>query len=160
MLRATDVFPVGGVLNVASSFGEERRESLEYRFSNEDALLARARERIWFGWGYGRGRVYDAAGKDTSIIDGYWIACLGVAGLSGYLVSFGSFLWPLVWARKRLRDHGDALDRTHLAGVAVILGLIGMDLIPNGLWSVMPYLLTGGLARRLRELEPTEAPAS
>jgi hypothetical protein len=160
LLRATDVFPVAGVLNAAGSLSEERRGSMEFRFLNEDLLLAHARERIWFGWGNGRNRVYDEAGTDVSVTDGYWILALGIAGLAGFLVSFGSLLWPVIWARYRLGDHGDEPDRTHLAGVALIVGLAGVDLIPNGLWSVMPYLLSGLLARRLRELEPTETTVS
>ena len=69
-------------------------------------------------------------------------------------------LWPVIWARHRLGDHGDEFDRTHLAGLALIVALTGVDLIPNGLWSVMPYVLAGALTRRLRELEPTETAAT
>ena len=155
LLRATNIFPVAGVLDAADAFGEDRSGSLAFRFANEDRLLARARERIWFGWGAGRGRVFDDDGRDTTIVDGYWIGCLGMIGLNGFLISFGSLLWPVIAARNRLRDHGDKLDRTHLAGIAVIIGLIGSDLIPNGLWSMLPFLLAGMLMRRLRELEPT-----
>jgi hypothetical protein len=155
LLRATDIFPVAGVLDAADAFGEDRSGSLAFRFANEDRLLARARERIWFGWGAGRGRVFDDDGRDTTIVDGYWIGCLGMIGLNGFLISFGALLWPVISSRYRLRDHGDELDRTHLAGIAVIIGLIGSDLIPNGLWSMLPFLLAGMLMRRLRELEPT-----
>ena len=160
LLRAGDVFPVSGVLDAAGLLGEERRGSMEFRFVNEDRLLARARERIWFGWGNGRCRVYDEGGRDISVTDGQWIINLGVGGVSGFLVSFGSLLWPVVWARHRLADHGCETERTQLAGLAVIVGLVGVDLIPNGLWSVTPYMLAGALARRLGELEPTRAAAS
>jgi hypothetical protein len=158
--RAANVFPVAGILDAARLISEERHDSLEFRFVNEDLLLSHARERIWFGWGNGRNRVYDESGNDISVTDGYWIISLGIAGLAGFLVSFGSLLWPVIWARHRLGVQGDEIDRTHLAGIALIVALSGVDMIPNGLWSVMPFVLAGLLTRRLRELEPTEIAAS
>lgn len=160
LLRATDVFPVAGVLDAAGLLGEERQQSLGFRFSNEDLLLEHARERIWFGWGNGRNRVYDEAGEDISVTDGYWILVLGIAGVVGFVVAFGSLLWPVIWARHRLGRRGDEPDRTHLAGLALVVALTAVDLIPNGGWSAMVYLMAGVLARRLRELEPREGPAS
>jgi hypothetical protein len=160
LLRASDLFPVAGVLDAAGWLGEDRRASMAFRFSNEDLLLAHARERIWFGWGNGRNRIINEAGGDVAITDGYWIIALGIAGLSGFFVSFGSLLWPVVWAYHRLSDFSQEPHRTHLAGLALILGLIGVDLVPNGLWSVMPFLLAGALTRRLRDVEQTGTPAS
>jgi hypothetical protein len=133
---------------------------MEFRFSNENLLLAHARERIWFGWGNGRNRVYDEAGEDISVTDGYWIIVLGIAGAAGFVAAFGSLLWPVIWARHRLGDRGDEPDRTHLAGLALIVALTAVDLIPNGGGSAIPYLVAGVLARRLRELKPTERTAS
>jgi hypothetical protein len=53
LLRASDLFPVSGVMNVANRLSKDRADSLAYRFINEDVLLAHARERILFGWGGG-----------------------------------------------------------------------------------------------------------
>ena len=52
---------------------EERGRSLEFRFLNEDLLLAKSRERLLFGWGnQGRSRVYDpVTGEDRSTTDGF-----------------------------------------------------------------------------------------
>jgi hypothetical protein len=143
-------------LDAAGALQEDRRGSLAFRFANEDLLLAHARERLLFGWGtYGRNRVFDAAGRDISVTDGFWIIILGIAGLVGFLVAFGVLLWPVIWARRRLRNHGDDQDKRHLAGLALILALTAVDLIPNGLWCYYPYLFAGALMRRLRELPPT-----
>ena len=156
LLRASDLFPVAGVLDAAGLLGEERRESLAFRFYNEDLLLAHARERILFGWGtYGRNWVFDAYGRDMVVADGYWVLALGIAGLAGFIVSFGMLLWPVIWARRRLGSHGSKGDGPQLAGLALIVSLAAVDLIPNGLWAVYPYLLAGVLTRRLGELQPT-----
>ncbi|MGB8295083.1 MAG: O-antigen ligase family protein [Polyangia bacterium] len=155
LLRATDLFPVAGVLDAAGLLGEDRRQSLEFRFTNEDRLLAHARERPWFGWGNGRNRIYDEDGKDVSVTDGYWIVVFGVNGLAGFVVGFGALLWPVFSARHRLAKHGNERQKTQMAGLAVIAALIGVDLIPNGVYAVWPFLLSGVLARGLRELEPT-----
>jgi hypothetical protein len=121
----------------------------------EDSLLAHARERIWFGWGNGRNRVFNETGENVSITDGYWIIILGIAGAVGFVVVFGALVWPVVWARRRLLVRGDQTDNTLLAGLALIVAWNAVDMIPNGLWSVTPFFLAGVLTRRLRELQPT-----
>jgi hypothetical protein len=155
LLRASGIFPVSDLLDAAGALQEGRRDSLAFRFVNEDRLLARARERILFGWGtYGRGRVFDEAGRDISVTDGHWIIVLGMSGIAGFLVSFGVLLWPVAYARLRLRKHAYERSQRPLAGLALILALVTVDLIPNGLWSFYPYLLAGVLARGLREWTP------
>jgi hypothetical protein len=103
----------------------------------------------------GRNRLYDAEGRDLVVADGHWIIIFGIAGLVGYVVSFGMLSWPVVWARRRLRTHGSLADKTQLAGIAVIASLWLVDLIPNGLWGEHMYLIAGALMRRLIELHPT-----
>src|SRR5690606_1960632 len=73
-LRFSGVFPVENMVTVASRLSPERAHSLNVRFVNEEMLMAKARERPWFGWGgFGRNRIYDEYGKDVSITDGEWI---------------------------------------------------------------------------------------
>jgi hypothetical protein len=156
LLRVSGLFPLSEILDAAGTLQEERRGSLDFRFKNEDVLLNHAQQRILFGWGtYGRNRVFDAGGNDISVTDGYWIIILGIAGIVGFVVSFGVLLWPVVLARPLLRKHGDERDREQLAGLTLIVVLLTIDLIPNGLWNCYPYLLAGILMRRLRELRPT-----
>jgi hypothetical protein len=156
LLRASGIFPVSEVLDAAGALQEDRRGSLSFRMVNEDMLLTHARERIFFGWGtYGRNRVLDAMGRDISTTDGYWIIVLGLAGIAGFLVAFGTLLWPVALARWRSRKHGDERDHVSLAGLALILALVTSDLIPNGLWSFYPYLLAGALTRCSSELQST-----
>ena len=77
LLRTVDLFPTTTLVETASAFSQERADSLQFRFDHEQALLQRASERFWFGWGrYGRSRVYDEYGTDRSVTDGYWITRL------------------------------------------------------------------------------------
>jgi sulfur transfer protein SufE len=43
-------------------------------------------------------------------------------------------------------------DQRVVAGVAFLLTLLAMDLIPNGLYAYYPYFIAGALTRRLRDL--------
>jgi len=143
------------MLEAAGALQSERAGSLAFRFVNEDALLARARERIVFGWGeYGRNVVRDEEGKDQSVLDGHWIIRLGVNGIVGFVTTFGPLLIPVLWARRRLRNISNRGDQVAIAGVAFTLTILSLDLIPNGLWSCYSYLIAGVLTRGLRELGP------
>jgi hypothetical protein len=156
LLRSANMFPVTDLLDAAGALQADRQQSLGYRFMMEDILLEHARERLLFGWGtYGRNLVYDSWGHNITTCDGYWIIVLGTTGVAGFLVPFGNLVWPVIVARRRLRKHGTPKDCRLLAGVAVILVLLTVDLIPNGLWGLYPFLLAGVLTRRLRELRPT-----
>jgi hypothetical protein len=159
VLRASDLFPVDSILDAAGALDGSRQESMAYRYHMEDLLLAHARERIWFGWGgYGRNRVFSDEGGDITVTDGYWILALGIAGVVGFFVAFGSLLGPVALARRRLVDHGSPSQKTLLAGLAMIVVISAADMIPNGFASVLPFFLAGVLTRQLREL-PKSLPA-
>jgi hypothetical protein len=154
VLRLSGVFPVARILEAAGAVQSERANSLAFRFNNEDALLARARERILFGWGeYDRSAVFDENGRKTSILDGQWIIRLSMNGIVGFLTAFAPLLIPVLWARRRLSSFTDEKDQRMVAGVAFMLTILTLDLIPNGLWAFYPYLIAGALTRRLRELK-------
>ena len=152
LLRLSDVFPVTSILDAAQSVQSDRADSLAFRFRNEDALLARTRERLFFGWGeYGRNMVRDERGGSISTFDGHWIIRLSVNGLVGFIASFGPLLIPVFLVRRRLAALDDAKTRLSLAGIAFTLTILTVDLLPNGLWACYPYLIAGALTRRLRE---------
>jgi O-antigen ligase len=153
VLRANDAFPVAEVLEAATGVEKERSESLAYRFANEDILLAKARERLLFGWGtYGRNQVYNEAGKAGSVTDGAWIVALGEQGIVGYVGMFGILLIPVFLARKRLRAIRNEDDRMLLSGVGFTLAVVVADLVPNGLFANFPYVIAGALMGVTRAL--------
>jgi len=83
---------VAGMRQVAA---EERVESLEFRFNNEELLSDHARKKIVFGWGgWGRAQLYDADGEPTSTSDSLWIVIFGNMGAVGLISLFGSLIVP------------------------------------------------------------------
>ena len=156
-LRLADLVPVGQILEAAGAVQTDRADSLAYRFSNEDAVLARTRKRIAFGWGeYDRNAIYDEEGRKISVLDGYWIIRLSMSGILGFITTFAPLLIPVLRARRLLPSVANEKDQWMVAGVALLLTFLSLDLIPNGLWAYYPYFIAGALTRRLRELR-TEA---
>jgi len=152
-LRLGGLFPVTQLLEAAGAVQADRAESLAYRFGNEDRVLERTRKRIVLGWGeYDRNAVFSEWGERLSVLDGYWIIRLSTNGIVGFVASFAPLLLPIWWARRRLSAIAYEPDRRLVAGVAFVLTLLAVDLIPNGLWAYYPFLIAGALIRRLYEI--------
>jgi hypothetical protein len=152
-LRLSELFPTAQILEISrSAVGTDRTESVEYRFHNEELLLARARERMVFGWGsYGRNFVYDSRGRPATS-DGQWIIVFGQFGVVGFVAAFGILLVPIFLCRKNLRAIDARDDQRVVAGTCLILAIIAADLLPNGMWGFYAFLLAGALTRVSREL--------
>lgn len=146
-LRMTEVFPTDRLVETAAKYSPARAQSLEFRFDNEDILLERARERLWFGWGgYGRNRIFDERGKDISVTDGEWILRVGIRGLLGFAGSFGLLLWPVLVARRRGRLAPDPEDARLLDNLALLAAVSAVDLLPNSIMNTLPFLISGAVA--------------
>lgn len=161
-LRAADVVPVETLLSLASTFSDERAESLATRFFQEKRLLDHASERFWFGWGrYGRNRIYDVeTGKDESISDGLWIITMGQFGYVGFLAQFG--LWGLIVFRA-IRAAGrirDPINKTRLATLAVLLAVYTIDQLPNATISPLMWLIAGALLGRAEDASRVRTPGA
>lgn len=133
-MRALDLFPSDGMVTIASAVSDERADSLRFRFQHENQLLEKAGMKPLFGWGtYGRNRIYDAVtGEDLSVTDGYWIIELGSYGVAGFIGVFGLLLLPIWRARRRLSRIRSERDRRLIAGLALVLAIYSVDLLPNG----------------------------
>src|SRR5215471_3878004 len=152
-LRGANLFPISEMLEAAGEVAAEREQSLLFRFQNEDQLLAKARERIFFGWGeYGRNSNYDEFGRPASVTDGFWIVLMSCYGLVGFVAEFGILLIPIFLARRRLPKIRDKDDAMLIAGLSLLLAVVAIDLLPNGLWSPYPYLLAGALTGATRSI--------
>ena len=160
--RSSGVFPAYDLVEFVSKFSEDRAQSINTRFTNEDDLYERAEERLWFGWGgYGRNRIYDEWGRDVSITDGEWIIRVGSRGLVGFIGSFGLLLGPILVARRRWKRIPTSEERTILDAMTLIVALHAVDLLPNGMFTQMPYFLAGslaGLAQGMSTPRPTSPP--
>lgn len=137
-----------------------RASSLEFRFTNEDLLAAKALEQPVFGWGgWGRSRVTDDWGNDISVTDGYWIIALGERGLFGlsawYLSMMTAVLTMLL--RYPVRVLGSAE-----AGPAVALAMVQcmfmIDCLPNSMVGPLYPMIAGGLSSLLILLRVAPSP--
>ncbi len=145
---AADLVPVEWMLKVAKEqAGEDRWGSLKFRFDNEVLLIKRANLRPTFGWGeYCRACVFDVFdGSEISIRDGHWIILLGDRGLFGYGLAFGLLAFPVVLATFAIRKVRGASGARLMGALALMVAVSLVDLIPNGLFTVVPYLNAGAL---------------
>lgn len=145
LLRGAGLVPAEAMLELVSSFSEERAQSLETRLTNEGELLAHAEQRPVFGWGaWGRNRVHDLdTGEDLSITDGQWVMTIGAWGWVGYLARFGLLGLPLflLWRRDRLAGRMPPAT----AALALLLGVSMIELLPNSVFMPWTWLMVGGL---------------
>jgi hypothetical protein len=146
LLRVTGWFPDEALVDFFARIDNERAGSLKFRFDNETALIEKWLERPWFGWGgYGRSRIYDPEGHDISVTDGEWIIALGTFGLARYIAEFGLLVGPVLMAAQRLRYAASERERVLVAGLALLVAVSTLDLLPNGLFSFLPVFFAGAL---------------
>lgn len=154
LLRMAELVPTTQFLEIASSVNAERESSLKLRFDNEEQLMARASQRLLFGWGrWGRSRVYDeASGQDVSFTDGRWILAIGSFGLFGFFTEFGLLALPIFRAASALRFTKSVRDRINLAALSLILAVNVVDLLPNSGLTSWTWLIAGALLGRTEAL--------
>lgn len=131
------------------SIDDDRARSLEFRLDQEKQLIAHAIARPAFGWGgWGRNRVTNDEGHDTSVTDGMWIIFLGCYGVVG-LASYGLMtLGPVV--RYALSVPAGEWANPQYAvttGVAVAIALWCVDSLPNAAPFPLLVVMVGGLTR-------------
>ena len=148
VLRSADALPTEPMLEFAARVSEDRAASWKTRLDNEEQLLEKARERIWFGWGsWGRNRIYDPrSGDDRSVTDGFWIITLGAYGTLGFVAVFGLLLTPVILAQRRLARSRLGRDQRMVAILALIVAISAVDLIPNSMLTSFTVFLSGALA--------------
>jgi hypothetical protein len=154
LLRSLDVFPTVTLDDITKSIDNDRAQSLQFRFDQEDQLLRHASERILFGWGrFGRNRVFDQdTGKDLSVTDGRWIITIGQFGVIGFLAEFGLLALPVFRAASALKFVDPIDDRVVFAALALILAINMIDLLPNAPLTPWTWLLAGALLGRAEAL--------
>lgn len=147
MLRSNDLVPTSAILSFAGSISEERAESLLVRFTNENDLLARARERPVFGWGgWGRNLIYsEETGRNISIVDGYWIGLIGTVGWVGFLAVFGLLAIPVFMILRKYRGDGDTNLSPITSGICLLLAVNMIELLPNATLFPWTWLFAGAL---------------
>ncbi|WP_246020349.1 hypothetical protein [Aliigemmobacter aestuarii] len=148
ILRGAHLVPLDDILRFAEGISAERAHSLAFRIGNEEALLDKAAERIWFGWGgYGRNLLYDPlTGAGRSIADGAWIITMGIYGWSGYIAQFGLLALPLFLMGREAIAGRDIRPLSPYAGaVALLLAFNMLDMLPNATLIPLTWLMAGAL---------------
>ena len=147
ILRSAGHIPAEDLVGLAARFSAERAQSLDFRFTNEAALLEHAFRKPWFGWGgYERNLMHDIwTGRVATIADGRWVIVLGMFGWAGYVGEFGILALPLIllWWESRYRPVG-ALAAP-LGALAVIHGVNMVDMLPNATLTPLTWLIAGAL---------------
>lgn len=148
------VFPHQALINLAVSIDGDRAQSLEFRFHNEEVLLAHGRDKFFFGWGgWGRNRVYNEdTGKDETVTDGRWIITFGQYGWFGFIAEFGLLAITVFRANiaSKLATQRNELDL--LAAHAILVSLIMLDQLPNASLAPWLWLLAGILLGRSEDI--------
>ena len=144
LLRGAGWVPTVAIHSMAEAVNPERAQSLQFRFDHEDALLARANEKPFGGWGsWGRNRIFDpVTGADLSVTDGYWVIVIGTYGWLGYVAQFGLMTLPILMLAFRHRP--DLQPAT--TGLVLIAAIGLIDLIPNSGRTPVFLMVCGALA--------------
>jgi hypothetical protein len=153
VLRMANYFPDKQLVDFAATFNQERADSLKFRFDQEQQLLAHASERFLFGWGrYGRNRVYEESGKDSSITDGLWILTLGQFGFAGFIAQFGLLTLPVFRATAALKRTRSMREKIFLAALTLIVAITVVEQLPNASLAPWSWLLVGALLGRVERI--------
>ncbi|MET0391300.1 MAG: hypothetical protein ABW321_35330 [Polyangiales bacterium] len=158
--RMFEFFPTTSILSAAETLGPDRVQSLQFRFDNEDILLLKASERMWFGWGgFSREHVYDSeTAKDLVIQDGHWIAEFGMRGLVGFCCYFALMLLPVLRAPDAMRKVRLKRDQALLGGLGFMVVICSVNMLPNMELPTLQFVFAAGLAVLMKEL-PRQAAA-
>lgn len=134
------------VLDYIGTYSDDRRQSVETRFTNEERLVERALERPFFGWsGWGRNRVYNANGRDITITDGKWIVILGLNGVVGFALYYLLLIYPIILARKNYKYIENEQHQIYFVSLVIILAIGIFDSVPNTGMASIHLLIAGAL---------------
>jgi hypothetical protein len=154
--RSFDVVPTQKLVALAGGGGSDRGESLEFRFKNEDMLMAKAKQRPIFGWGgWGRGRAYHPIwGFDISVTDGSWINSISAGGAIGFIARFGLLTVPILLLFRHRSSPALTLES---AALCVILAFNLIDMLPNSGVTPLTFLLAGTIVGRAEAMSRAAA---
>jgi hypothetical protein len=147
LLRGAGWIPVDAVYEFTLERSAERAQSLKFRLDNEDLLLERAAEKPVAGWGsWGRNLTFSpTSGSQETTPDGAWIILIGTSGWVGYILHFGLLTAPLFLLGVSRRKLGLSAESS---GLAMVLAINLLDLIPNATLTPLTYMVAGALAGR------------
>jgi tetratricopeptide (TPR) repeat protein len=128
-------------------FDEGRANSIEYRLEMEDLFIAKARQRLIWGWGgWGRNHVFDG-GRQITVVDGRWVLALGDQGLVGLIAMTTALLLPsAVFVQRFPPTQWGQPALVSAAGFAVLANIFVLDGLINAMPNILFVIAVGGLA--------------
>lgn len=146
VLKGNNLVPERALLAQAYQISPERAGSLRFRLENEALLLDRAERKPLLGWGsFGRNLIYGGDGRLLTVPDGRWVIVLGTFGWVGYLAEFGLLSFPLFLLLLRVRGVPSATLPPWLGGMALILAINMIDMLPNATLTPLTWLMSGAM---------------
>lgn len=160
IFKSMGLIPEANLLELIARYSEERAASLQFRLDNEATLMQRALERPLFGWGsWGRNLILDPiSGKNLTISDGHWVIVLGVFGWVGFLSEMGLLSLPILWAWFKIRRQERHIWSPYIGGLALMLAINLIDLLPNATLTPLTWLIAGCLLGYAETAEATKRP--
>lgn len=145
-LRGLGLIPTDDLVARVLEIAPDRAQSLEYRFNNENRVLAHSESRPWLGWGgWGRFFPHDPeSGRTSVVVDGMWIITIANFGWLGYAALFGLLalpLWSIWWQARQVATPPPAT----VTILALILAVNMVDLLPNATLVPLTWLIAGAL---------------
>lgn len=127
-----------------TALNHDRAGSLLFRLVNETILFERVLDRPLFGWGgYGRNLIFSGYGRILTVPDGGWIIELGRYGVVGWASQNGLMLAPIFLAFIKRNQIANGELSPHLAAIALLLALNGVDMLPNATLTILTFLISG-----------------
>jgi hypothetical protein len=133
------------IIGHVEEIDSERADSFKVRVVSDQALVERAMERPWFGWGgWGRFRV------GVAITDSLWAIVLGSRGLVGLLALFGMMVVAQLLAIavniRRLRlAHESFREQPEVVVSILLLALYALDCMLNAMPGQIFTAIAAGL---------------
>jgi hypothetical protein len=139
----------GQIFGLVSQINVERAQSLDYRLSNEQSVVAQTLRQPIFGWGrWGRAYpILPETGKPV-VVDSFWIIAFGEAGWFGLscimtalvlpgLILIQTRLPPTVWMKPEVAP---------VAALIICQLMYTLDCLVNAMVNPIFSVLVGGLA--------------
>ena len=146
--RVTDTWNGMGLVDAIAVVSPARAESLQARLYHDQRLKNRALERPIFGWGgWGRQRVYNELGVDTSVTDGFWVIVIGQNGFVGLIAWISVMAGPGLLAVWRSRISVLASPRVlPVTFMILLVSILTVDLMLNAFIGPSLIMMTGAIA--------------
>lgn len=157
LLRGSGAIPTAALVEQIAGFNDERAQSLEYRFTNEDRIIEHVTHKPLFGWGgWGRFMVYDqATGESLTVVDGMWIIIIGHYGWVGYVGLFGLLTLPVFSIWREARRRGAQQVPVAVSALVLILAVNMLDMLPNATLIPFTWLIAGAILGYAEDMRRT-----